>query len=671
MKKRTLGLFLLLPCLLSACGLSKDPSSGGGSGGDKPGPDIDIVIDDDDHPVEDADNINSITDLSIDGISYDSSKKTFIITKGGDYSFTGSINGNILVDAGDTDEVKIILNNFTIKSKSDSPIKCNNASSLQISVKLGSKNYIYDSRENKTTDDDTQGAGAITSSCDLKVTGKGSLVIVANYNNGIHCKDTLKMKSESVDDSSIQIKSYNNCLKGNDAIEVENGKIVLISETGNGMVSQNTDISKKGNQRGNVTISGGQIEIYSAKDGIDAAYNAQIHKTEELDSPSVKIYTSKFSSYSGDVNEVSTSKMYIRTSSQQSGSFAIQFRLDDDTYKWARATSKQSQSRSYYYELDKPNNATNYRVFLFPNASTELVEENATAKMASFSTINEYYDTVRISVSGSNITAEGWSNYSSSQGGPGGPGGMQEGNNDKADYSAKGIKAANEINISAGYIFVKAYDDALHAKYGDTLENGATGLGSVNITGGTFSLYASDDGIHADNTLTISGGEIDITNSYEGIEANIINIQGGYTKVYSTDDGLNAAKKANKTPSINVSGGIIDITVYGNDIDGIDSNGNFSQTGGYIITKGGTGRMSTGLDVDGTATIRGGTLICFGAPEKTPSTSGVTSYTLKGNYDSGERTITLPNNQEIKVTLKYTYSVIYVWSDSNTQIKVA
>jgi len=158
------------------------------------GEEIEVTVNDDEEVT--LTDSASITDLSVSGISYDESKKLFTITSSGEFVFTGEFNGNILVNAGEEDEVKITLNGFNIKSTTDSPIKCDQASLLQISLKSGTKNYIYDYREAKTTDDDTQGNGAITSSCDMKVTGKGSLNIVARYNNGLHSKDDLTLKPE-------------------------------------------------------------------------------------------------------------------------------------------------------------------------------------------------------------------------------------------------------------------------------------------------------------------------------------------------------------------------------------------------------------------------------------------------------------------------------------------
>ena len=644
-------------------------------GDEKSEDNIEVDIEDD-IEIEEESSSDKITDLSLDGIAYDESNKLFTISKAGEFVFKGVFEGNILVDAGDDDEVKLTLNGFTIKSSVDSPIKCLNANELQISLKKGSTNYVYDTRAAQTVDDDTQGNGAITSACDLKVSGKGSLYMVGGYKNGFHTKDDLTIKPEVTDGSKIEIKAVNNCLKGNDSVDIQSGNLVLISTCGNGIVTENTDVSSKGNQRGTVSISGGHIDIYSAKDGIDAAYNVEISKVDGGDDPIINIYTSNFSEYSGEVSDTSTSKMYLRTSSSYNSNYyyAVEFMLNTYETKWVKASKVSSTDTRYnYFELSKPENATSLKVAYFANSVTTMSEDNATAIMSKYDSVNSYYDVAKISNNGSTISISGWTSYQTSQpgGGHGGPGGMNEGNSEKADYSAKGIKADNEIIISAGKLFIKSYDDAIHANYGDAFENGATGLGNITLSGGDFEIYASDDGIHADDTLTISNNAvIDIVKSYEGIEGNIINITGGYTKVYSTDDGLNAANKAGKTPAINISGGVTDITVYGQDVDGIDSNGSFLQTGGVVITKGASGGMSTGLDTDGTATINGGTFIAFGKTEKTPTKgSGISSYTLSIS-GSGVFTITLPDGSALQTETKYSHGTVYVYSDSSTKITI-
>ena len=255
--------------------------------------------------------------------------------------------------------------------------------------------------------------------------------------------------------------------------------------------------------------------------------------------------------------------------------------------------------------------------------------------------------------------------------GPGGGGGGwpgEEGNQDKAADSAKGIKAHNKVNISGGTINITAYDDGIHAKYDylyDSDENQleTKGLGNVEISGGSITMSVSDDGVHADRYTTISGGDIDIVTSYEGVEGNFVTFEGGTVYVYATDDGINVTSKQGglSNPAIYMKGGYVDVTVNGNDVDGIDSNGTYQQTGGTMITRGMNGGMSTGLDTDKGASISGGTLVCLGTTETTPSYSGSIKYAYKtGTFTAGTY---LLEPLGLTIVLERTFSRVGCWSD--------
>ncbi len=412
------------------------------------------------------------------------SGSTYTFTKAGVYTLSGVLDGNIVIEATDEDEIELELAGVEITSSTNSPIFASLADKVKITAKSDTYNVITDSRKTKTVDSEEQGEAAIYSKCDLTVKGKGTLVVSGNYNNGIHSSDDLTIKNVT-----IKVSAVNNAVKGNDGVKIESGEITLISTAGDGIKTESTDISSKGVQRGSVDIYGGNLDIYAACDGIDAAYDVNIgaaSEGEEVGDVCAYIYTNTYSTY--------TTK------------------ADGDSYK--------------------------------------------------------------------------------------------------------GIKANNEINIASGTISVKAKDDAIHADYGATLENGSKGAGNVKISGGALTVQSGDDGIHADYKLDISGGEINVVNAHEGLEGTLIDVSGGKTVVYSTDDGVNAAKKiSGVTPCVTVSGGYLDVTVPSGDVDGVDSNGNYVQTGGVVITRDGvsdtSGNMAS-IDADGSITVSGGTLVCAG-----------------------------------------------------------
>jgi len=441
----------------------------------------------------------------------------YTISEVGIYTASGTLKeGYIYVNYVDTDsddeDIEIDLDGASIYSSTQSAIYAPNAGdSLKIKANKGTSNLLKDSRGLKSVDVDEQGEGVIYAKTDLSLTGSGTLIVSGSYNNGVHTTKDLKLKNQT-----LQVTAPNNAVKGNDSVTISEGGTFKITSTGgDGIKTENSDLSSKGKQRGNITIEAGIIEIKAANDGIDAAVDINIKEGTDDDSDVTK---PTISVYSGE---------YTAPSSSSGGEF------------WDHQNDSNEESSS-----------------------------------------------------------------------------------------TKGIKANNEINISAGYLFAKSEDDAIHVDYGDVFESGSTGEGIINITGGELELYSGDDGIHADNELNITGGSINVKMSYEGLEANFINIDGGSTYVYGVDDGLNASKKINKTPYINITGGYLDVTVSNGDTDGIDSNGYYVQKGGVVVTRApglsGNENMAA-LDTDSGASISGGTLILVGAYESLTSGSGVYS----------------------------------------------
>ena len=117
------------------------------------------------------------------------------------------------------------MNGTSITGSSGSPIYVKNASEVKIKSEENSFNEVIDNRAEATEDssDDT-GNAAIYATCDLKLVGKGALVVTGNYNNGIQSKDDLSIKNVIV-----KVTAVNNAVKGNDAVDIESGNIIAIS----------------------------------------------------------------------------------------------------------------------------------------------------------------------------------------------------------------------------------------------------------------------------------------------------------------------------------------------------------------------------------------------------------------------------------------------------------
>lgn len=500
------------------------------------------------------------------------------------YSISGVFNGCIVIDVGEDYKFELELTGLTLVSDTSAPLQILSGDKVTISAKKGTVNYIYDNREEVTSDDDI--SSAIYALCDLDIQGKGTLNVISKNNNGIHTKDDLSVKN-----LTLNVDCKDNALKGNDSVTISSGEITLIARSGDGIKTKNSDVSSKGNQRGTITISGGNITIFSASDAIDASYNVIIN--EENASVNLNIYTDKYSSYSEEVTAVSTSKYYIKATNNNYN-YSVKYYNTDCEYVWANATFykaiQSGRSTYYYYTVEKVDGYSYLYVYMYEDGQAQGQEDSFYAKSTNKNVTN-YYDTIQLNYRNSQLTIS-FTNFTTAQAGPGG---MMEGNKDKKDFSTKGIKADNEIVISAGTITIESYDDSIHANNDNELENGETPTGNITITGGTINLRSNDDGIHADGVLLIDDGVINITKSYEGLEGEYVYINGGEISVVSSDDGVNGKSTLKET--IVISGGEIYIFASG---DGIDSNSQVSYDG--ILFSGGrvvvisTGNADSSID---------------------------------------------------------------------------
>lgn len=289
---------------------------------------------------------------------------------------------------------------------------------------------------------------------------------------------------------------------------------------------------------------------------------------------------------------------------------------------------------------------------------------------------------------------------------------------DDNSVSCKGLKAGKALVISGGSITIDAQDDALHTD------------GDMTISGGECILSTGDDGAHAALSLTVLDGKITVLTSYEGLEANQITLADGELDITATDDGINAnggsdgfsggfgggmggsfggrrndtnnhsgdmtppdgnAPSGNpptmpgqdaadstttddttdKQPVLLITGGKITVNADG---DGLDSNGNLRVEGGDITingpANGGNGALDIGTENGGAGVIAGGTLIALGTSsmaENFGSTSTQCAFLVTMNSFGAGETITITDSQGnvlyTGVTVKSANSVVFSSAD--------
>lgn len=601
---------------------------------------------------DDADNYKteitgefSIT--STDGSTITQNDSVYTITQAGEYTVTGLLSeGQIVVNADDNAEITIVLNGTSITCSNGSPIYIKNADNVKIKSEENTYNCIVDARaeadDNSDNSSSENGNAAIYAACDLKLVGKGALSVTGNYNNGIQSKDDISIKNVT-----IKVNAINNAIKGNDEVAIESGEIIAISRKGDGIKTSNSSLSTKEKQKGNVIISGGNIDIYAACDGIDAAYGVDVSGDGNLN-----IYTDTYSDYSEAVAADTSG------SSASSSGFSISNPGSSASNPGSSNQNQGSSSKSSsnatmmtYITTANTDNQNNSRVGTPPDMNNAQNNGNMgnPPDMNNSSSNSDNNPDMKGNFGGRNRAANGM------------PGNNSSGNSSKKSYSTKGIKAESEINISGAAINISSTDDGILANSDSgVLETGEDGKGIISISGGTITISTGDDGIHADKELNITDGYINVLTSYEGLEAITINISGGQSFVYAADDGINACTgDGTSTPLINITGGYVDVTTGSGDTDGIDSNGNYTQSGGMVLVKGGSssGQVSGSIDVDGNITITGGTCVALGGICETPVNS-VNAYVFSSvSFNAGSYSVKdSSGNEIISFTLNNSYS---------------
>jgi len=210
----------------------------------------------------------------------------------GNYYLTGQASDyQVIVNTavGDTGKVDLFLNGVSLKS-SDAPIYVQNAEKAELHLVKGTTNSIEDGSNRSKTYTvnnklDTTKA-AIYAKDDLSIKGSGSLTVKANYNNGIHTSNDLKIKKST---GTLNVTAVNCGLKGKGSLTVNGGNITVNATKGDGIKSDEDDATALAQGKGLVKIAGGTLTITSAFDGISASNTVQITKGETTDEPTVKI----------------------------------------------------------------------------------------------------------------------------------------------------------------------------------------------------------------------------------------------------------------------------------------------------------------------------------------------------------------------------------------------
>lgn len=549
---------------------------------------------------------------------------TVTISKEGCYLISGELeDGQIIVDAGDSDKVQLVLDNASIHCSTGSAILVRNADKVKVTLAADSENELSDGTEYQTDDDNPD--AALFSKDDLVINGSGSLTVQGNYKHGIAGNDDLVITG-----GRLTVNSLSHALRGKDSVSILDGTFVLTSQK-DGIQASNTEDSTKGW----VQIDGGNFTIQSSGDGIQAETN-------------LSIYDGSFTITSGGgaVNGADHTE-------NRGGGFGRPGGNRPDSANSQTSPEMPSQpAESGQTPSEMPSQPAEGG-----QTPSEMPSQPAEGEQSSSGNESDYSELIFD------------------------PDDFDDTSTDDSDttVSTKGIKAGNALLIQQGTFVIDSADDAIHSNYSVTIDGGSFQLSSgddgihaeayLNINGGTTTIAESYEGLEAAQ-IHISGGTTQVFSSDDGLNAT-----GGSS--FELVDGLLVLKDISSSDTEQTFGGRggmfevednCDITISGGNLtvttsngDGIDSNGSLNVSGGTVLVFGSSSGGEGALDYTGSSSISGGTLVALGSSGMAQSMEPDDSHaTLMVTWDevqpAGTRLTLCTQQGEILCSLQSTNS---------------
>lgn len=433
------------------------------------------------------------TKVVVEGSGVTTTGTTIKINSAGTYYITGSISdGSILVEAGSSDEVQLVLDNVCITSKTTAPINGVKAAKLTITLVENSVNTITDSDNytSFTAPEDSEPDGTIFTKTDLVINGTGKLIVNSNYLDGIVSKDTLKIIN-----TNIEINSKDDGIRGKDYVVISNSNISITSG-GDGIKSTNgTDESL-----GYIKIEGGTINIDSEADGIQAETILNISSNANINITTTgEVVSSSNQGFGYGSKGIPVQSSYTTT--------------EDSTSSKALKAGTEITIESGNIEITSTDDSLHSNGIIIIN--------NGTMKLSSGDDGIHADTNIVINDGNINITK-----------------------------SYEGIESSY-IEINGGTINVVASDDGINVAGGNDSssidgrmgQNGFSQVADTNrklvINGGNISVNATGDGLDANGSIYINGGNVLVEGTTSSGNSaldydSVCNITGGNVIIYGS-----------------------------------------------------------------------------------------------------------------------------------------
>ena len=229
--------------------------------------------------------------VSGDGVTVSGS--TVTISKAGTYVISGQSDGvQIKIVADKSDDVKLVLKGVTM-TNTDAAISATSAGHVYLTLAEGTTNSLSDSSSNS----DEKANASLFSKVDLTINGSGILNVDGKKSNAIKANDTLHITG-----GTFNVTSVGDAFNVNDELNVT-GATMTIDAKEDGVKVDNDDDMTVGNMylaNNTITVTAGEDSIHASGNlVIDSGTYTVKNATEGIEGKSITIN-------GGDINVYST-----------------------------------------------------------------------------------------------------------------------------------------------------------------------------------------------------------------------------------------------------------------------------------------------------------------------------------------------------------------------------
>ncbi len=186
------------------------------------------------------------------GDGYRVGNGTVEIVEAGTYVLSGALNGQLRIAAGDSDDVRVVLENAEIRNEKGAAVYAENADKVILSIPENTSSVLADGASSAD-------GGTVAADCDVVINGAGTLEIEANAKDGVNTKDDLRVL-----ETALSVHAVDDGLVANDGVLLL-GASLTVQAGGDGVKATKQEADK-----GFILVDGGRYDIAAENDGFQA-----------------------------------------------------------------------------------------------------------------------------------------------------------------------------------------------------------------------------------------------------------------------------------------------------------------------------------------------------------------------------------------------------------------